>query len=286
MGAGFPAGNQVTELLSEMMVISRAAGSAILEIYADDDLGIKTKDDSSPLTRADLAAHEIIVKGLGELAPEIPVLSEESEHISYEARRNWQRYFLVDPLDGTKEFINRNGEFTVNIALIVNGIPVMGVVFVPVKDVLYAGTQIEEKRAFVEKGGEQTQIQTRNLGGQLEQNQSLTIVASRRHGGEELTRFVGRLENHFPHITTTNMGSSLKLCLVAEGEADLYPRLAPTSEWDTAAAQAVVEAAGGLVVNPRLEPLRYNTKDDLLNPHFFVLGDPGFNWLDILGESD
>ena len=266
------------DVLSSMVAISREAGAAIMNIYAEDDFEVDLKDDNSPLTRADLAAHRIIVNGLEKLAPDIPILSEESEEIDYDIRRKWKRYFLVDPLDGTKEFINRNGEFTVNIALINDGIPVIGVVFVPVEDILYVGTQIDAPRAYLIISGQTREIKSRAV----DAGQPLTLVASRRHGGEAMTSFVANLAPHFPEIETTNMGSSLKLCLVASGDADIYPRLAPTSEWDTAAAQAVVEAAGGAVLDLSLQPLRYNMKSDILNPHFLVLGDTSFDWSAIL----
>jgi len=273
-------GNLMSDFLPEIVEISRAAGSAILRVYEEGDFSIQIKADDSPLTRADLAAHEIIVAGLNNLAPEIPVLSEESDAIDYETRSQWRRYFLVDPLDGTKEFINRNGEFTVNIALIDDGVPVLGVVYVPVKDVLYAASQVGEKLAFRIENNERTAIKTRAL----HQDQPLTLVASRRHGGDALVSLMQRLESTFPAIDTTNMGSSLKLCLVAEGQADIYPRLAPTSEWDTAAAQAIVEAAGGMVLDIDFEPLRYNTKASLLNPNFLVIGDETFDWRQVLSD--
>jgi len=270
------------EQMEALITIAKDAGTAILEVYEKEDFGIEIKADESPLTKADLAAHEIILAGLNKIAPDIPVLSEESTEIPFSERRKWQRYFLVDPLDGTKEFINRNGEFTVNIALIDEGTPVMGVVYVPVKAVTYAGQQLEESSAFVERDGDRFEISSRNLQQRLRSNEPLTIVASRRHGGEALQACLKVLEKKFSAVESTNMGSSLKLCLVAEGKADLYPRLAPTSEWDTAAAQAVVEAAGGRVVDMSLMPLRYNSKDSLLNPFFYVIGDKSFPWNDIL----
>ncbi len=270
------------EQMEALITIAKDAGTAILEVYEKEDFGIEIKADESPLTKADLAAHEIILAGLKIIAPDIPVLSEESIEIPFSERRKWQRYFLVDPLDGTKEFINRNGEFTVNIALIDEGTPVMGVVYVPVKAVTYAGQQLEESSAFVERDGDRFEISSRNLQQRLRSNEPLTIVASRRHGGEALQACLKVLEKKFSAVESTNMGSSLKLCLVAEGKADLYPRLAPTSEWDTAAAQAVVEAAGGRVVDMSLMPLRYNSKDSLLNPFFYVIGDKSFPWNDIL----
>lgn len=268
--------------LEDMSAIARQAGAAILEVYGEEDFGVETKDDDSPLTRADLAAHQIIVERLGKIAPDVPVLSEEADNISFDERRGWQRFFLVDPLDGTKEFISRNGEFTVNIALIEEGVPVQGVVFVPVKDVLYTGDQLNSTSAHVERGGEVKTIQVRNLSGRMRAGDPLTVVASRRHGGDALVACMAVIEEYFSQVETTNMGSSLKLCLVAEGEADFYPRLAPTAEWDTAAAQAVVEAAGGRVVDTAFRDLRYNTKEDILNPYFYVLGDTGFDWEKVL----
>jgi 3'(2'), 5'-bisphosphate nucleotidase len=270
----------LTELIKVMCAVARDAGAAILQVYGDEDFGVQTKSDDSPLTRADLAAHNIIVEGLQKRVPGIPVLSEESDGISFAERSSWDQYFLVDPLDGTKEFISRNGEFTVNIALIEKGVPMRGVVFVPVKDVMYTGDQ-HKGLATVTREGETGSIQVRKL-----DQASLTVVASRRHGGEALEACLSVLREKFASINTTNMGSSLKLCLIAEGEADLYPRLAPTSEWDTAAAQAVVEAAGGKVVDVALNELRYNTKDNILNPFFYVIGDTEFDWNSVLSQVD
>ncbi len=276
----------MTEQLEGIIKIAKSAGAAVLQVYEKEDFGVETKADNSPLTEADLAAHEIIISGLNELAPGVPILSEESEDIPYATRKKWQRYFLVDPLDGTKEFISRNGEFTVNIALIEEGIPVLGVVFVPVSDVTYAGQQLDTRIAFVERSGSRRDIATRNLPRRLRNNETLTVVASRRHGGEALQRCVDVLQEKFADVELINMGSSLKLCLVAEGKADLYPRLAPTAEWDTAAAQAVVEAAGGSVVDNNLRPLHYNSKESILNPFFYVIGDKSFAWDEILKEVE
>ena len=190
---------------------------------------------------------------------------------------------MVDPLDGTKEFINRNGEFTVNIALIDQGVPVLGVVFVPVLDVLYAGllgtTSSDGKSlAFVERDDQRQNIAVRKVVPRIAAAESVVVVASRRHSSPAMEHCMTTLSSRFPTLETLNMGSSLKLCLIAEGRADLYPRLAPTSEWDTAAAHAVVSAAGGEVVDDQFVPLRYNTKAGLLNPYFYVLGDVTFDW--------
>ena len=264
--------------------ICRDAGAAILDIYDGDEIKVSTKADDSPLTAADMASHEIIVERLALLTPQIPVLSEESEQLSYAERSSWRKYWLVDPLDGTKEFISRNGEFTVNVALIDDGVPTLGVVYLPIKRELYLGVQGERRFATKQVGEQAPQtIQVRALQKQLDQDLPVTVVASRRHGSEALEDCLRKLSKKFDRMVTTNMGSSLKICLVAEGRADLYPRLAPTCEWDTAAAQAVVEAAGGCLVDTQFRPLRYNRKEELLNPHFLVIGDTGYNWQSVLG---
>lgn len=270
--------------VARVIAISREAGKKILEIYAGDEIEIELKADKSPLTQADIAAHKVIVGGLQQLTPEMPILSEESDELAYEIRQQWQTYWLVDPLDGTKEFISRNGEFTVNIALINEGIPVLGVVYVPVKDVLYVGVQKItpagiESYAFKQIADALPEdIRVRSL----DIAATLTVVASRRHGSEALQGTLEKLRRKFVAVETTNMGSSLKICLVAEGAADIYPRLAPTCEWDTAAAQAVVEAAGGLVVDSEFNVLRYNSKEQLLNPFFYVIGDKSYPWQESL----
>jgi 3'(2'), 5'-bisphosphate nucleotidase len=269
------------EILAGVIGIAKQAGEAILEVYERDDFSVQSKSDNSPLTAADLAAHELIVSGLTALAPEIPVLSEESDDIPFSERQQWSRYFLVDPLDGTKEFIKRNGEFTVNIALIDQGVPVLGVVYVPVLDVLYAGTSSGPDDpagvAFVERDGARQDIRVTPLTPRIAAGNPLRVVASRRHSSPDMEACMVALNKRF-EVTTLNMGSSLKLCMIAEGQADLYPRLAPTCEWDTAAAHGVVMAAGGEVVDAAFAPLRYNTKAELLNPYFYVLGDTSFDW--------
>ncbi len=270
----------MADLLTAMSHIARSAGEVILEIYREDDLGLEFKADRSPLTRADLAANTIIVEGLRKLASEIPILSEESSMVDHTTRRQWDEYFLVDPMDGTKEFINRNGEFTVNIALVRDGCPVLGVVYIPVQDVMYAGTQVNTPKAFVSRKGQVKEIKTRPL----KSDKSLTVVTSRRHGKESDSDLFATLTRYFNPIETQTIGSSIKFCLVASGSADLYPRLAPTSEWDTAAAQAVVESAGGAVVDFSLEPLRYNEKSNILNPNFVVVGDKSFPLLTVLKD--
>lgn len=266
---------QKDALLEGMGKIARQAGAAILEVYDRADFSVVSKADDSPLTAADLAAHRVIVAALAELAPDIPVLSEESDDISFAERSTWTTYFLVDPLDGTKEFINRNGEFTVNIALIEHHKPVLGAVYVPVQDKLYLGN-VEAQQATRETVDGTQSIRCRPLDGK-----NITVVASRRHGSDALVSLMANLEARY-QVATENVGSSLKFCLIAEGEADFYPRFAPTSEWDTGAAQALVVASGGQVVNLSFEPLDYNAKENILNPHFVVFADPDFDWQGII----
>lgn len=256
-------------VMHQVIAIAKQAGEAILEVYNRDDFDVEKKGDDSPLTAADLAAHNIIVAGLETLDESLPIHSEESEGITWEKRKDWQRYWLVDPLDGTKEFIKRNGEFTVNIALMEQGRPVAGVVHVPVKGVTYAGG--EGLGAWKIEDDIFNAINTRSLGDEV------VMVASRSHGSDKLGELEAAIESQIGKVDRTSMGSSLKLCLVAEGVADIYPRLAPTSEWDTAAADAVVRAAGGSVVQTSFEALQYG-KEDILNPHFIVLGDSVEKW--------
>jgi 3'(2'), 5'-bisphosphate nucleotidase len=255
-------------VFNHVLVIACQAGEAIMQIYGEDDLGISAKEDNSPLTRADIAAHKIIEAGLSAMTPDIPILSEESVTVPWEERRQWERYWLVDPLDGTKEFIKRNGEFTVNIALIDHGEPVLGAVYVPTQDLLYCG--LRDGGAWKIKAGEQERIVVRKI---EPGRKKLRVVASRSHRGEALDAWLKKMEARFPEVELCNMGSSLKICLVAEGSADVYPRFALTSEWDTAAAQAVLEAAGGKLLDLEGRPYRYNTKEDILNPYFMALGD-------------
>ncbi len=271
------------------------AGEAILEIYAQ-DFEVEFKADESPLTSADKAAHEIIVAAL-ESTP-YPVLSEESTAVEYAARREWKTYWLVDPLDGTKEFIKKNGEFTVNIALIEDGVPILGVVYVPVSQTLYMGLThgawgMEQGawkaircsgKTVDEIRGSAIALSTSNFLHSTKQR-PLRVVASKSHCNAETQEFIADLEKEYGKTELVSRGSSLKLCMVAEGSADIYPRIAPTMEWDTAAAHAVVRAAGGEVFEydatvvpsdyktgcSSLNPVAYN-KENLLNPYFVVSG--------------
>lgn len=261
-------------LLAPVRDIAREAGQAIMEVYVREDHEVVKKDDKSPLTAADLAAHACIARGLAALDPAIPLLSEEGASVPWEERRHWERYWLVDPLDGTREFIKRNGEFTVNIALIERDQPVLGVVYAPVLNWMYSGAS--GIGATKEADGKTSSIHTRMV---EEGGAPLRVVASRSHRSELLDAWFAAMEARWPEIEVIGMGSSLKLCLVAEGQADIYPRLGPTSEWDTAAAQAVLEAAGGAVLGPSGERLRYNHKESLLNPHFYAQGNPGLRFI-------
>ncbi len=265
-------------LLPQVLQLAREAGNAIMAIYNTADFGVDMKADNSPLTKADLAAHAILEPGLCALTPEIPVLSEEGKLPDWTTRQQWQRYWIIDPLDGTKEFIKRNGEFTVNIALIDNGEPILGVVHVPALNISYSG--VKGAGAFKYEKDEKKPIRSRAINNR--NNEPVAVVASRSHGADAVDALLTKISEKLGEVALKNMGSSLKLCLVAEGAADIYPRLALTSEWDTAAAQAVVEAAGGQVLTDQLTVMRYNTKDDILNPFFYVIGDVKYNWVDLL----
>ncbi len=263
-------------LVNQIVDIARTAGAAILEIY-NTDFAQYEKSDSSPLTEADLAAHHIICDGLSKIS-DFPVLSEESEKedVTWEKRSQWKTYWLVDPLDGTKEFIKKNDEFTVNIALIQDGRAVLGVVYCPPLDRMYFAA--DELGAYRQDGSaEAIKLGTAS---EPEIGQPWNIVGSRSHGAEALATFSRQLGE----VSLVSMGSSLKLCLVAEGVAHLYPRLAPTCEWDTAAAQAIVEHAGGQVLTPALEKLQYGKKENLLNPYFIVCAEAGERWRAVFTE--
>ncbi len=271
------------ELLHVVNEIAIAAGVEILDVYhAAQSIEVSIKEDDSPLTDADRRAHRLIVDRLRSLTPDIPLLSEESTAIDYGIRKSWQRYWLIDPLDGTKEFINRNGEFTVNIALIENGQAVAGIVHVPVSGISYFGGQGlgAWKQDSNSTGSEPQPIASRSMQG----NSTVRVVASRRHRGEELDALIAKIEQQHKAVSLVSMGSSLKMCLLAEGSADIYPRLAPTSEWDTAAAHGVLSAAGGEIVDLQFQPLRYNAKPELLNPFFIALGDRTYPWQQLLDK--
>ncbi len=253
-------------LMRQARDIARDAGAAIMEIY-NSDFAVEHKADDSPLTAADMAAHHLISDRLSAIS-DWPILSEESQKIPFSERSQWTTYWLVDPLDGTKEFVKRNDQFTVNIALIHDHKPVLGVVYAPALDLMYYAAVGEG--AWREAGGGKAEpISCREL-----DPDDLVLSSSKSHRNVDLEAFLERIGPH----QETPMGSSLKFCIVAEGKADLYPRIGLTSEWDTAAAQCVVEQAGGQVTTTDMKPLAYNTKDDLLNPWFFVFGKSSKDW--------
>ena len=264
----------IAELVEPIVALSRKAGDAILEVYAT-DFDVQAKEDESPLTQADMASHKVIEKGLRDLTPDLPIISEESGLPEFEERSQWGMYWLIDPLDGTKEFVNRNGEFTVNIALIDGNRPVLGVVHVPVINKTYTGC--EGTGATVRENDDDP----RSIEVASTTSAPVRVVGSRSHRGASLDAFLEQLGD----VEMLPMGSSLKFCIVAEGKADIYPRLGLTSEWDTAAAQAVVEQAGGAVLELDGSPLAYNAKADILNPHFLVRGPADRNWLGLLDAS-
>ncbi|MFS8859192.1 3'(2'),5'-bisphosphate nucleotidase CysQ [Synechococcus sp. H60.3] len=248
-------------LLPKVCHLAEAAGQAILPFYRQEPLQVELKADASPLTQADLASHRLILQGLQDLTPEIPVLSEESGGIPYTQRQPWRRFWLVDPLDGTREFIGRNDQFTVNIALVEAGIPILGVVHAPALGLTYRAAQ----GLGAYKGKEPIRARP-------PAQAPLQVVASRSHRSPETEQFLEQLRRRYSSLEVKSVGSALKFCLVAEGSAHLYPRFGPTLEWDTAAAHCIVEQAGGSVTDLKGDPLRYN-KPDLHNPPFVAAAE-------------
>lgn len=253
------------ELIQGVIQLVHQAGDAILPFWRA-DVAVTAKADDSPVTAADLAAHHVLVDGLKALDPSIAVLSEEDANIAQHVRAGWTRWWLVDPLDGTKEFISGSEEFTVNVALIEHGRVVFGVVSMPTRGrCYYGGAGIGAWRV----DGEQIKpIRVRTV---VPAGESLTVVASRRHSSPEQEALLAGLSEHLGELTLTSVGSSLKFCLLAEGAADCYPRLAPTSQWDTAAAQGVLEGAGGVVLQLDGQPFTYPARESLLNASFLAL---------------
>lgn len=269
------------KLLNEIIEIAVQAGSEIMEIY-NKDFSIEYKDDKSPLTEADKHSNEVIVAGLKKLDRQYPILSEETKAAEYAERKEWSHFWLVDPIDGTKEFIKKNGEFTVNIALVEDGAPVMGVVYAPALDTLYYG--MKDFGAYRKTGDKLEQMPV--IKNNPAESKVIRVVASRSHLNEETANFIDAVAKQYSdcEVEKVSKGSSLKLCMVAEGSADIYPRVAPTMEWDTGAAQGVVEAAGkgtykfetfsadNVNFNSAVdaEKLTYN-KEDLINPYFVAV---------------
>jgi 3'(2'), 5'-bisphosphate nucleotidase len=252
----------LASLAHALMPIVERAGTAIMQIY-DGAFAVQRKDDNSPLTLADLESQWVIIEGLKRLTPEIPILSEESAAAPWAERQTWRELWVVDPLDGTREFVKRNGEFTINIALVVQHEPVLGVVCAPAQRVTYWG--FRGNGAFARAHDAETRaIHT------VPPQQPVRVLGSRSHESPQTAAYLARLG---PHVVS-GMGSSLKFCLLAAGEAELYVRFGATSEWDTAAGQAVLEAAGGHVTRMDGHRLRYNCRESLINGDFVAFSDP------------
>jgi 3'(2'), 5'-bisphosphate nucleotidase len=259
-------------LLDLAIDVAEQAAIKIMQVYKESDFDVEMKSDDTPLTRADLIAHHLIVEALQKATPEYPVLSEESTDIDWETRKKWHTYWLIDPLDGTKEFVERNDEFTVNIALINNGEPVVGVVVAPALKLSYFAAK--GIAAYKKSTGEKTtSIRVRSVP-ESNGHRKFTLVIGRRSHSQRLEAVYTKLINYEKVL----LGSSLKMCRIAEGKADLYPRFGKISEWDTAAAQCVIESAGGSVTDLELKPLQYNTKESLLNPDLIAWGDAKIPW--------
>lgn len=274
-----PITKDLSHLLPSIIEIARASGQLILDIYENKQYESYTKSDATPVTSADIAAHKFIMERLTELTPDIPVLSEEDAEISLDKRSQWDRYWLVDPLDGTQEFIARSGDFATIIALVEHNQPVMGVVYGPVSGVTYYAYQ--GKGAWkIPDMSENVRIDTHQHEGQT---QAIAIAISRR---QDINRITNRLSSAWNYDLIPLGSAALKACLVAEGAVDCYLRLGPTGEWDTAATQCIVQEAGGRILNTHLEPLSYNERETLENPNFIVLGDESLPWKDILQEKD
>ncbi len=274
-----PMTKDLSNLLPQVIEIARSAGQLILDIYENKQYEAYTKSDETPVTSADIAAHKLITKQLSELTPDIPVLSEEAADISLEQRAKWDRYWLVDPLDGTQEFIARSGDFATIIALIDNNKPTMGVVYGPVSGVTYYA--YSGKGAWkIPDMSESVKIQTHK---HESPGQNIAIAISRR---QDINRITGRMSSAWNYDLIPLGSAALKACLVAEGAVDCYLRLGPTGEWDTAATQCIVEEAGGRILSTQLEPLSYNERETLENPNFIVLGDADLPWDEILQRKD
>ena len=259
------------KLLLDVCNVSIEAGKEILNFY-NNDIEVTHKEDLSPLTKADLASNKIILEALKKLNSNIPILSEESL-VDWSIRKNWKKYWLVDPLDGTKEFIKKNGEFTVNIALIEDNKPILGVVYVPAKSLLY----LAEKN----KGSFKTNTKNKleNFEGMQKiivssQTNRARVIGSRSHSNATFDNWV---KEKFPNADIVQAGSSLKFCLIAEGEADIYPRFGPTSEWDIAAGHMIVNEAGGKIRTFQNHSIKYNTKENIINPEFYAIGNIDLN---------
>lgn len=259
------------DLIPGLLKLCQDAGQRICQHYhapgADE---FQAKGDDSPLTRADIDSHACLAAGLAALTPHLPVLSEESEQHELADRRDWSEFWMVDPLDGTKEFLARTGEFTINIALIREHLPVLGVLYVPLEACAYVGIPGQLARCYQGPEWNWNELKTHAL----QPGQPMTVLASRRHRGPRITACLEWLEAQWGPVERDNSGSALKFCQLAAGRGDFYPRFSPCCEWDTAAGQALLEAAGGALLGLDGEPLRYNCRDTLLSPDFLAIADP------------
>jgi len=273
----------LTTLIPPLLSLCREVGLRICGNYnAPGAEEYDAKDDNSPLTQADIDAHEGIVSGLAQLTPEIPVLSEESSEEDLAGRRDWQTFWMVDPLDGTKEFLGRTGEFTVNIALIRGHVPVLGVLYVPLAETAYVGIPGQLARRYQGPSRRESTLAVRRM----DEGRALTVLASRRHQGPRISGCIAWLEERRGPVERLDSGSALKFCQLAEGTGDIYPRFSPCCEWDTAAGQAVLEAAGGALLGLDGQPLRYNTRESLLSPNFIAVADPDYPlWVEMLRQD-
>ena len=259
------------KLLLDICNVAIEAGKEILNFY-NNDIEVTHKEDLSPLTKADLASNKIILESLNKLKSNIPILSEESL-VDWSIRKNWKKYWLVDPLDGTKEFIKKNGEFTVNIALIEDNNPILGVVYVPAKSLLY----LAEKNKGSFKTNTKNKLENFEVIQKIlvsSQTNRPRVIGSRSHSNATFDNWV---KEKFPNADIVQAGSSLKFCLIAEGEADIYPRFGPTSEWDIAAGHMIVNEAGGKIRTFQNDSIKYNTKENIINPEFYAIGNIDLN---------
>lgn len=262
---------------ADLIALVRRAGDAVLEIYNRSDYTVIEKADETPLTEADLAANEIIMHGLPKLtSTHIPIISEEAKLPDLEERTNWDRFWLIDPIDGTKEFIERSGDFTINIALIEQGEPVFGLIYVPTTDECFYGG---DGKAFLKIGDEPAvSLKTSSVLKRIRQKENLRIMSSKRHGADEVSRLCESLQERLAPIQKVAIGSSLKLAYIASGRGELYPRFGNVSEWDIAAGHAIIKAVGGDILNMQYESINYHPKPQLIVPGFYAVGDTSFDW--------
>lgn len=259
--------------------LARTAGAAILEIYNRSDYTVVEKADDSPLTEADLAAHHIINNGLSSII-DLPIISEEADIPTQEQRAQWQQFWLVDPLDGTKEFIDRQGEFTINIALIEEGQPVFGLIYAPVTDECFYGG---DGKAFCKIGDEPAiTIKASNPNVQIGEYDRIRVLGSKRHGTDTLHRLCDKLEHRVASVERIAVGSALKLAYLASGQGEVYPRFGNVSEWDIAAGHAILRCVGGDILSLQYESIKYGHKPSMIVPGFFALGQIDFDWRTLL----